>query len=36
MFVMFKDLADKKKHIMDRDIEALITQESSKANESIN
>lgn len=32
-FMLFKDLADKKKYIMDRDIEALITQESSKAYE---
>jgi len=32
-FILFKDLADKKKHIMDRDIEALINQESSKASE---
>jgi 2-isopropylmalate synthase len=32
-FMLFKDLADKKKHIMDRDIEALITEESRKASE---
>ena len=32
-FKSFKDLADKKKYVMDRDIEALITQESSKASE---
>lgn len=32
-FMLFKDLADKKKYIMNRDIEALITQESSKASE---
>lgn len=29
-FQRFKDLADKKKHIMDRDMEALVTQESGK------
>lgn len=29
-FQRFKDLADKKKYIMDRDIEALVTQESNK------
>ena len=32
-FIQFKDLADKKKCIMDRDIEALITQESRKVYE---
>jgi len=32
-FQLFKDLADKKKYIMDRDIEALVTQESSKVSE---
>lgn len=32
-FQRFKDLADKKKLVMDRDIEALITQESKKAEE---
>ncbi len=32
-FQMFKDLADKKKYIMDRDIEALVTQGSNKAPE---
>ncbi|MGE5630848.1 MAG: 2-isopropylmalate synthase [Caulobacteraceae bacterium] len=32
-FQKFKDLADKKKYIMDRDIEALVTQESGKATE---
>jgi len=32
-FQLFKDLADKKKYIMDRDIEALVTQESNKVSE---
>ena len=32
-FKSFKELADKKKYVMDRDIEALVTQESSKVNE---
>lgn len=32
-FQLFKDLADKKKYIMDRDIEAMIAQESSKVSE---
>lgn len=32
-FQSFKDLADKKKYVMDRDIEALVTQESSKVSE---
>jgi len=32
-FNSFKEIADKKKYVMDRDIEALVTQESSKVNE---
>lgn len=32
-FQLFKDLADKKKCIMDRDIEAMVTQESNKVSE---
>ncbi len=32
-FNAFKEIADKKKYVMDRDIEALVTQESSKVNE---
>lgn len=32
-FKSFKELADKKKYVMDRDIEALVTQESSKVKE---
>lgn len=32
-FQRFKDLSDKKKYIMDRDIEALVTQESDKVTE---
>lgn len=32
-FKSFKDLADKKKYVMDRDIEALVQQESSKPHE---